>query len=177
MGNRVTSITDASDNGSGYEGGGQKISYDANGNMTDMPDKGIASISYNHLNLPVQMEIGESNSKTTIKNLYRSDGTKLKKENTTTTIGIAGSTSTKNETDYLDGFQYLSKTGSGDPGSTESLETDVAMEREAFTRKPNQFPEAARRKTLYFSFFQLRKDFTILKILSIFTSTKTTWAM
>ena len=50
--NRLTNIHDFANNYTGYEGGGQEIKYDVNGNMTEMPDKGISKIRYNHLNLP-----------------------------------------------------------------------------------------------------------------------------
>ena len=59
-GNRLLSIVDnpnGTPNPSGYEGGGNTIAYDDNGNMTDMLDKGIENIEYNFLNLPNQIDI------------------------------------------------------------------------------------------------------------------------
>ena len=48
--NKLQTITDATNNSLGYPGGGQTITYDANGNMETMPDKGISAIAYNFLN-------------------------------------------------------------------------------------------------------------------------------
>lgn len=78
-GNRLTSIDDTSLDGNGYEGGDNTIDYDANGNMTNMLDKGINSIAYNHLNLPNAMDMGSGKRKSSNSSIYRSDGTKLKR--------------------------------------------------------------------------------------------------
>ncbi|MDR2234521.1 MAG: DUF6443 domain-containing protein, partial [Chryseobacterium sp.] len=51
-GNRLLNVNDASQNLSGYPGGGNLIKYDDNGNMTEHLDKNIKSINYNYLNLP-----------------------------------------------------------------------------------------------------------------------------
>ncbi|MBU8883505.1 RHS repeat-associated core domain-containing protein [Kaistella sp. DKR-2] len=138
VGNKFTSIIDDSHDSNGYEGGGSPINYDNNGNMTDMPDKGIMAIAYNHLNLPKQCDINpDSNTTTLIKTGYRADGVKIKKENITTIGGIRGDLTTVNTTDYLDGFQYLESRkpsdGGGSQGLMGELETEVAMEREAFS--------------------------------------------
>ncbi|MCB4234748.1 RHS repeat-associated core domain-containing protein [Kaistella anthropi] len=141
-GNRLDAVHDnrgVIPNPSGYEGGGNTISYDVNGNMVDMRDKGITAISYNHLNLPKQFTINpDSNTTTLIKTIYRADGLKIRKENTTAIGGIIGDLTTVSATDYLDGFQYLKLTrlseGGGSTGRrVEELETEVAMEREAFS--------------------------------------------
>lgn len=58
-GNRLTAVHDnrgAIPNTSGYEGGGNIIAYDVNGNMINMLDKGITGIGYNYLNLPSSMD-------------------------------------------------------------------------------------------------------------------------
>jgi RHS repeat-associated protein len=68
--------------------------YDANGNMIRDNNKGINSITYNHLNLP--LEIVFPNGK--INYLYNAAGQKVKK---TVTEGTIITT-----TDYLSGFQY-----------------------------------------------------------------------
>src|SRR5690606_20484318 len=74
---------------------GDDYAYDANGSMTMDKNKGITSISYNHLNLPV--EIIWSGTKK-IEYLYNAAGVKVRKKVTDgTNIAI---------TDYLDGFQY-----------------------------------------------------------------------
>ncbi len=66
------------------------IGYDANGNTTSFPDKGISSIQYNYLNLPKQITQNAQVTNYT----YRADGVKVKK----LFNGL--------ETNYLDGFQY-----------------------------------------------------------------------
>jgi RHS repeat-associated protein len=96
-GNRLMSVTDAANNASGYEGGGGAISYDANGNMTAMADKGISAISYNFLNLPETIQ--QTNVSTFS---YRADGVKLRKRFVLN--NEAGSNTF--DTDYLDGFVY-----------------------------------------------------------------------
>ena len=96
--NRLQNITDASNNSSGYEGGGQAIAYDPNGNMTAIPYKGISAIAYNLLNLPSQIDQNAN----TLKYYYRADGTKLKKQ--FTLVNTAGTKIIN--TEYLDGFQY-----------------------------------------------------------------------
>ena len=96
--NRLQKIIDAKNNKSGYEGGGGTITYDDNGNMTTMPDKGIDDITYNYLNLPTSIDQRGNNTNY----LYRADGTKLKK--TYTLVNQAGTKIIN--TEYLDGFQY-----------------------------------------------------------------------
>jgi RHS repeat-associated protein len=89
-GNRLNTVTDISQNPSGYPLGGSTIYYDKNGNMTNHLDKGISSIQHNYLNLPKQVTSSQGN----ISYIYRADGGKVKK-----TFG-------SKITDYLDGFQY-----------------------------------------------------------------------
>lgn len=97
--NRLQSISDATGNTSGYPGGGQTITYDLNGNMITMPDKGITqNITYNFLNLPTLIK---QNTNTT-NYIYRADGVKLKK--TYNLVNASGSKIIN--TEYLDGFQY-----------------------------------------------------------------------
>ena len=97
QGNRLTSVTDAANNLSGYGNGGGAINYDANGNMTAMADKGIMNISYNFLNLAEEIE--QTNVTTFY---YRADGVKLKKKFVLN--NEAGSNVIN--TEYLDGFVY-----------------------------------------------------------------------
>ena len=96
VGNMVTNISDATSNPTGYNGTGQLITYDVNGNMKTFPDKGISQINYNFLNLP-QSIVQNSNS---TYYTYRADGTKVSKAFT-----LNGTTI---DTDYLDGFVYTS---------------------------------------------------------------------
>ncbi|WP_139420345.1 DUF6443 domain-containing protein [Chryseobacterium mulctrae] len=115
-GNRLTNVTDASQNYNGYpSSSGTLIDYDDNGNMTSQKDKGINSISYNYLDLPEEIKFsatyiirnkitGEDEERNVRTNyVFRADGTKLRKEYTTFYKGGSERTTT---TDYLDGFQY-----------------------------------------------------------------------
>ncbi len=136
--NQLSLLQDNANNPSGYEGGGNPISYDLNGNMTNMLDKGISAIDYNFLNLPIQMSIQEGGiTDINIKTIYRADGTKLRKTNTTNTTGIIGVATIVSITDYLDGFQYLDNTKSGNlsEAAFADLEINMSMEREAFSRE------------------------------------------
>jgi len=135
-GNRATKIQDLSGNATGYEGtAGNTIGYDANGNMKNMIDKSITSIGYNYLNLPNSLNINLGQLTTDIVTKYRADGSKIRKETTKTSVGISGTTTTKETTDYLDGFQYFSTTGgnTGGGGSTEMIMVSRAYEPQAFT--------------------------------------------
>jgi len=143
-GNQVIKIKDNTGNRSGYEGvSGGPITYDLNGNMDMMLDKHIDHITYNYLNLPNKLSLSfpDENRETLISTLYGANGTKLRKVNNSGFSGFAGVSSTKEVTDYLDGFQYLNKTstnpnpgggGSSEMFSAQSL-TDYAFEQEAFT--------------------------------------------
>ncbi|MGG5211116.1 hypothetical protein ACQWU4_19540, partial [Chryseobacterium sp. MIQD13] len=85
------------------------------------------------------MNIGLDPTTTQIKINYRADGIKQRKETVKTSTGIAGSTWTKEITDYLDGFQYLNTTSSGGGISDmflAALETNQALEMQAFTIGP-----------------------------------------
>jgi RHS repeat-associated protein len=169
LGNQATSITDASQNFAGYEGGGGSISYDGNGNMIAMPDKGISSITYNYLDLPSGIEVNRNGSEyVSVKTQYSADGTKLKKESTTTIVGVAGYTTSKKTTDYLDGFQYLTtenpNTGGGDPEMLmASSLSRRAMEPQAFSIDERRAPSTTKTPDLqYFAtaegFYDYVKD-------------------
>ncbi|SHF62692.1 RHS repeat-associated core domain-containing protein [Chryseobacterium arachidis] len=138
-GNKALNIKDNSGNPTGYEGtAGFPIDYDVNGNMTNMMDKNITGIGYNYLNLPNAVHIGFGQITNDISTKYRADGVKVRNESLKMSIGIAGTTSSKETTDYLDGFQYLNVTSSGpggsDPGeSPEMRMLKRAYEPEAFT--------------------------------------------
>lgn len=129
QGNRITSVTDASANLAGYEGGGGAIGYDANGNMTSMPDKGIIGISYNFLNLPEQ--ISQTNVSTFY---YRADGVKLRKK---LVINNASGSNTIN-TEYLDGFVYTTRAIAAlrtalDERDAATVDAKYARQEETFT--------------------------------------------
>ncbi|MGE8536937.1 MAG: RHS repeat-associated core domain-containing protein, partial [Chryseobacterium sp.] len=134
-GNKLTSIIDDQQNATGYEGGGNTITYDLNGNMTNMKDKNIGKISYNFLNLLNKIE-NVNATIPTMSYLYRADGIKLQKTYMSTECGFAGCYMVPIYTDYLDGFQYVNKGNPIGGGSSESFalsqETDKAMEIQAF---------------------------------------------
>ncbi|MEG0153525.1 MAG: hypothetical protein RR744_10210, partial [Cellulosilyticaceae bacterium] len=94
--NQLLSIYDASKNKNGYPyiAIQQNFTYDQNGNIATILDKGISSIKYNYLNLP--NNIVQKNNNTSY--VYRADGAKLFKS-----FFINGETL---ETEYLDGFVY-----------------------------------------------------------------------
>ncbi|WP_426477313.1 DUF6443 domain-containing protein [Chryseobacterium sp. CBSDS_008] len=131
-GNRLNQVIENSPNNSGYEGGNNIIGYDLNGNMTDMKDKGIQTIVYNHLNLPNSFTISQNSPLGVVTGfglnyLYRADGTKVRK--TYRSEGGKGSTMiTTNMTDYLDGFQYQYS----EVSTCLWCRTSVAYEQEAF---------------------------------------------
>ncbi|MBW8362046.1 MAG: RHS repeat-associated core domain-containing protein, partial [Kaistella sp.] len=124
-GNKLKVINDDATNPTGYEGGGNTIDYDANGNMINMADKHIDQIAYNHLNLPNTINI-EGNSKTVFY-LYSADGQKLRKN-----FNYRGENDKvfSSTTDYLDGFHYYSSVGDIDWAMYE--EAGFAYEQEAF---------------------------------------------
>jgi len=132
-GNRLDKIIENSTNETGYEGGNNLINYDVNGNMITMKDKGIQTISYNYLNLPSAYEITQNYlgaiSNVTLNYLYRADGTKLRK--TYINVGPRGGTTTKNMTDYLDGFHY----SSSEVTQCIWCRTEVAYEEQAYQQK------------------------------------------
>ncbi|WP_248875141.1 RHS repeat-associated core domain-containing protein [Epilithonimonas zeae] len=131
-GNKLTSITDASANKSGYPGGGLTNTYDPNGNMLTMPDKKITQeMIYNFLNLPESIE----QNTTQTQYYYRADGVKLKKVFTLSSQTI--------KTEYLDGFVYATPY-SGALKTAVEADTEIAKDassagqREAFTLAEQQ---------------------------------------
>jgi RHS repeat-associated protein len=95
--NKLIKATDSSGNTSGFSDGANtatEYTYDANGNMMTDANKGITSITYNHINLPITITITGGS----ISYLYNALGEKVKK---TVTEGSVITT-----TDYLDGYQY-----------------------------------------------------------------------
>lgn len=152
-GNRVINIDDESDNPSGYEGGAGWIPYDANGNMTAMPDKGINDIAYNYLNLPKQIEQADN----TLKYDYRADGVKIKKK--FTLVNVSGSKIIN--TEYLDGFQY--STPNTQPLRSALQETDAGTVNNATAGEMESFsapeylaipdPGTPQNESLILSFF------------------------
>ncbi|TZG00042.1 RHS repeat-associated core domain-containing protein (plasmid) [Chryseobacterium panacisoli] len=113
VGNRLSTVTDASGNYAGYPGSvPTAIPYDGNGNMTSHEDRGMLQIDYNYLNLPNYIKFNKlyrtydfaNTYNVNTKYLYNAAGAKLRKVYTSGT----GRTQieTIGKTDYLDGFQY-----------------------------------------------------------------------
>ncbi|PZR20628.1 MAG: hypothetical protein DI535_29685, partial [Citrobacter freundii] len=128
LSNKLQRITDnegATPNPSGYPGGGGTNTYDSNGNMLTMPDKGITqNIVYNYLNLP---RVITKNTQPVTYN-YRADGTKVHKS-----FAVNGQTI---QTWYLDGFVYTTPYTpdivTALESTPEAADMAVAGQREAF---------------------------------------------
>ena len=102
--NKLLGVYDAEDSSLGFNDNANHTindidySYDLNGNIKTDNNKGITSIKYNHLNLPVEI-IFNNNANTKITYLYTASGEKVKK--------IVQKAATLQEvTDYLSGYQY-----------------------------------------------------------------------
>jgi RHS repeat-associated protein len=78
-GNKLIKVTDTGNDNYGFIDGANSATeygYDPNGNMTSDANKGITGITYNHLNLPVQVNF---NSGGVINYVYDAAGMKLEK--------------------------------------------------------------------------------------------------
>jgi len=87
-GNKLLRVTDTGNTGYGFKDGntsGDDYEYDGNLNMTVDRNKGITSITYNHLNMPTNITVVGSNAGT-LDYVYAADGTKLRKSNSNGTI-------------------------------------------------------------------------------------------
>ncbi len=100
--NKLLAVTDNSASTQGFNDGnktGDDFEYDNNGNMTKDHNKGISSITYNHLNLPETVSISNSQGTGTIAYIYDATGAKLKKivtEGSSITTEYAGNYVYKN---------------------------------------------------------------------------------
>jgi RHS repeat-associated protein len=111
--NKIAKVTDAvpspangpklGDFKDGANGSSDDYDHDANGNLLYDHNKGISSITYNHLNLPSAINV---TGKGTINFTYDAGGKRLKK--VIVDISTAGKTVTTT-TLYLEGFIYESK--------------------------------------------------------------------
>lgn len=105
--NQLAKVTDATIDPNGFADdtatdptdANDDYKYDGNGNMENDENKGIEKITYNHLNLPTEIDFG---AKGIIHYFYDATGRKLRKVVTDTIHGEI-------LTDYLDGFQYKNK--------------------------------------------------------------------
>ncbi|TDQ22656.1 DUF6443 domain-containing protein, partial [Tenacibaculum caenipelagi] len=88
-GNKLTKVLDNGNDTYGFKDGANittEYTYDANGNMLADANKGITSITYNHLNLPVSVTLAGG----LIGYTYDAAGNKLRKLTNTTTTDYAG---------------------------------------------------------------------------------------
>ncbi|SKB99309.1 RHS repeat-associated core domain-containing protein, partial [Salegentibacter salinarum] len=101
-GNRLMKVSDSGEKTWGFKepttSTGNDYGYDVNGNLTSDLNKGITAITYNYLNLPVDVEFNGSSSQK-IHYTYDATGVKLRKE-------IPGKT-----TDYAGNFVYEDLSG------------------------------------------------------------------
>ena len=79
---------------------GNDFFYDANGNLSKDLNKGIESITYNHLNLPTVINFNSSNHTGTLQYVYDATGAKIKK------IASQDGNTTAIETVYSGNFVY-----------------------------------------------------------------------
>ncbi|RKN75920.1 hypothetical protein D7Z94_24985 [Ulvibacterium marinum] len=100
-GNQLQTVTDISTVDTGFLDGnptGTDYTYDDNGNMISDANKGITSISYNHLNLPTTIVVNGNGNNGTIAYIYDATGVKLKK--------IATEGSSEVHTEYSGNYIY-----------------------------------------------------------------------
>jgi RHS repeat-associated protein len=100
--NKLEKVVDSSNSPKGFkdspDNNSPDYTYDGYGNMKTDRNKGITSITYNHLNLPVEIIFDNSSTKK-INYIYDAAGVKLKKTVTEGTVVV--------NVDYLDGgYQY-----------------------------------------------------------------------
>jgi RHS repeat-associated protein len=111
--NKLLSVHDHSHSTNGFKDGNVKdndYEYDAYGNMILDRNKNIESITYNHLNLPTEIDFGDSGI---IYYIYNAIGVKVGK---TFTTNYMQQGTVVSKTDYLGGFQYLTPpSGAGGP--------------------------------------------------------------
>lgn len=88
----------------GLNGTSSDYGYDANGNLLYDNNKGIASVTHNHLNLPSTITV---TGKGTISYVYDAAGNKLKK---ITSDNVAGDTTITTTTTYIGAMVYENKT-------------------------------------------------------------------
>jgi RHS repeat-associated protein len=107
-GHRLDKIVDATNSPQGFndktDPSVDDFGYDSFGNLTSDINKGITAnnIIYNHLNLPIKININTGLLSGTISYIYNTDGVKVKKTVNNTSITPAKVVTT----DYLGGFQY-----------------------------------------------------------------------
>lgn len=133
-GNKLLSVTDSATGvfaDQGFKDGtttGDDYAYDLNGNMVSDANKGISTITYNHLNLPDNVSINNTQEVGTITYIYDASGQKIQKNvlkngvNTPTDYAgsyiyenntlqffnhMEGYAAPKNINDFSQGFEYV----------------------------------------------------------------------
>jgi YD repeat-containing protein len=99
-GNKLTKVTDSGNSTYGFKDGANtstEYTYDNNGNMLTDANKGITSITYNHLNMPTEIKFNNSNTKK-ISYVYSANKIKLRK--------ITNDNGSVTTTDYAGNFVY-----------------------------------------------------------------------
>ena len=107
--NKLLAVDDASNSLDGFKDDNIALAeadydYDLNGNMTRDWNKNISSISYNHLNLPVNITFSTPGTNI-IEYLYNANGQKLQKT-VWQTEATPGAVTVTSVTEYHSGFQY-----------------------------------------------------------------------
>ncbi|MEO9483507.1 MAG: DUF6443 domain-containing protein, partial [Ekhidna sp.] len=108
-GNQLTQVDDAGDDGAGFTETttGIDYTYDDNGNMQTDANKGITSITYNHLNLPTKVVLSPTGEDDRIEYLYDAAGIKLQQK-----VYEGGNLS--KTTDYVGEFIYEAEGPTGE---------------------------------------------------------------
>ncbi|WP_117885618.1 DUF6443 domain-containing protein [Aureibaculum luteum] len=117
-GNKLLSVTDTGETTTGFKDGvntGDDYSYDTNGNLLSDANKGIHTITYNHLNLPTYIT-KSAGSYEGLYYVYDATGVKLEKtEKFLLGPGIYGSKSTLYAGNYVYTENYNSETTNSPP--------------------------------------------------------------
>jgi len=108
--NQLKSVSDASGSSLGFADGSGTYTYDANGNLTNEPYKGLQQIYYNALNRTDKITFTSSANRY-ITYIYDANGTLIRKMQYDNVGGVA---TLMNTTDYIDGFVYITA-GTGSP--------------------------------------------------------------
>ncbi|WP_299121065.1 DUF6443 domain-containing protein [uncultured Tenacibaculum sp.] len=80
-GNKLLKVTDTGNKTYGFKDGintGNDYTYDINGNLISDTNKGITSIKYNHLNMPIEIKFNNSDNRK-INYTYTADGKTIRK--------------------------------------------------------------------------------------------------
>jgi RHS repeat-associated protein len=112
VGNQLKNVVDASNHSSGFtDKAGIPVTtdefiYDENGNLKENLNRSISKITYNHLNLPVSLEITRMDNKIDrIEFVYDATGNKLSRS-----VYVSGTSSSLGslvwKTDFVGGMQY-----------------------------------------------------------------------